>query len=202
MAINAVLLIIAIGSILAAIPYFIHKEDHGWVGSMLHASTAHYVSPHGHHAADPAHAGDGHHHGGTIFGYDPHKAMYYISAIIGLVGIGAAFVLHYVGRKEAATAKADALIPLLGPVERWARRKWYVDEFYNFLIVRPLWVISNIFHIIDKLLVDGLVNLFGALPRWFARQIRPSQAGVLQGYAAGMAGGLAVILLVVWVLTR
>jgi len=194
-AINAVLVILAVGSILAAIPYFLNKDMHGWVGSMLHVSTASYHSPYGHHGAL-------HDQAGTIFGADPHKAMYYISAGVGALGILVAFLLHYVGRREAATARADALIPALGPVERWARRKWYVDEFYNFLIVRPLWVFSNIFHIIDKLLVDGLVNLLGALPKWFARQIRPSQAGVLQSYAVGMAGGLAVILLIVWVLSR
>jgi hypothetical protein len=75
-----------------------------------------------------------------------------------------------------------------------------VDEFYHTVLVTPLRVISHVFHWIDKLLIDGLVNLFGFLPRVFAWIIRPSQSGVLQGYAVSMAGGLAVILFVVLVL--
>ena len=66
-------------------------------------------------------------------------------------------------------------------------------------IVAPLRVISHIFHWIDKLLVDGIVNLFGFIPRLFAWIIRPSQSGVLQGYAVNMAGGLVILLFVVLV---
>ena len=65
------------------------------------------------------------------------------------------------------------------------------------LIRTPLWVISNIFGLIDKLLVDGLVNLAGVMPRWLGGALRPSQSGALQGYAVGMAGGLGLVLLIV-----
>jgi NADH-quinone oxidoreductase subunit L len=188
-AINLVLTLVAIGSLVAAVPYFLNTDHHGWVGSLLHVSTA--AAPH---------AAEGHAHG-DFLGQDPHKIMYYVSAGVGAVGILIAFLLHLVGRKEAAHANADKLIPVLGPVEKWARGKWYVDELYDFLIVKPLWVISNIFHVLDKLLVDGLVNGFGALPRMVAKQLRPGHNGILQGYAVGMAGGLGVLLLIVWVLS-
>ena len=79
----------------------------------------------------------------------------------GFVGIGIAFWLHYVGRKTAATSKADALLPAMGPVARWAQRKWYVDELYDFVLVKPLWVLGHVFYLLDRLLVDGLVNLAG-----------------------------------------
>ena len=48
--------------------------------------------------------------------------------------------------------------------------------------------------------MDGLVNAFGVAPRASARALRPSQSGVLQGYAAGMAGGLCVVLLILFLL--
>jgi len=192
-AINLVLATLAIASIVAAGAYFVHKPEHGWVGMMVHHSTAALpaADAHGEHAA--AH--------GTIFGQDPHKVMYYVSGVVGAVGILVAFGLHFVGRKTAARANADALLPALGPIPRWAQAKWYVDEFYDWLIVKPLWVLSHVFHLIDKLFVDGLVNLAGWLPKGLAQSIRPAQGGVLQGYAAGMAGGVAFVLLVVWMLT-
>ena len=57
-------------------------------------------------------------------------------------------------------------------------------------------------HLIDKLLVDGLVNLFGWLPRGLGGVLRPSQSGLLHNYAVGMAGGIALLLLIVLLVTR
>ncbi len=249
-AINLVLAVLAIGSVLAAIPYFINDgndKSKGWVGDMLYSSSAFYKSPAGHsghedagadtHAAtlvpaepvvlparfadEPVKSGAGKIpaaeawpvrpavEAGSILGFDPHKAMYYISAVFGLVGILIAAYLHgpkgpaglFIGaRTEAATSRADALLTKLGPLPRWAQNKWYVDEFYEATIRLPLWVFANIFHAIDKLLIDGaLVDGIASLPKAFARVIRPAQSGVLHGYAAGMAAGLGVILLLVWV---
>ena len=202
-AINTVLIALSLGAILSTGAYFVHKGSHGWVGHLLHDSTAHYVSPDAHHAA----GADTGSHAGTILGLDPHKAMYFISALFGLTGILIAAYLHgpkgWAGlmlgnRTGAATSRADALIPYLGPIPRWAQSKWYVDELYDVIVRVPLRVLSHVFHLIDKLIVDGLVGAAGFLPRAIAQSIRPSQSGILQGYAAGMAGGLALLLLLVF----
>ncbi len=198
-AINTVLAIIAVCAVLAAGLYFVNKGEHGWVGSMVHDSSAHYVNPDAHHAP-VAGADDAHGEKAGGFWSDPHKWMYYVSAAVGFVGIAIAFLLHYVGRTTAARSKADDLLPLLGPIPRWAQNKWYVDEFYNATIRLPLKAFAHIFHWFDQLVVDGLVNLFGVLPKFVGWGLRPSQNGVLQSYAAGMAGGVALILLVVWLL--
>ena len=116
-------------------------------------------------------------------------------------GIAVAWWLHLAGRTEAATSRADRLAFTNTRVADWARNKWLVDEFYDFFIVKPLWVLAQLFHFIDRWLVDGLVNLFGFLPRLLGWSIRPSQSGILHGYALGTAGGLAVLLLIVWILT-
>ncbi|MDX2116863.1 MAG: NADH-quinone oxidoreductase subunit L [Planctomycetota bacterium] len=198
----------------------------GWAAGMVQSSSAAYTTPYGHHeaAATEGHAeahaaAEGHASahaayppatqlaanefegspikGGSFFGQDPHAVMYYVSGGVGAVGILIAFFLHFVGRTTAATSKADALLPLLGGVARAAQHKWYVDEIYDYLIRKPLLVASHIFHWIDKLLVDGLVNLAGATPRTAGSAVRPSQSGLLHGYAVGMAGGIAVVLVIV-----
>jgi NADH-quinone oxidoreductase subunit L len=88
-------------------------------------------------------------------------------------------------------------VPMLGPIPAWAQGKWYVDELYDFLVRRPLWVLSYVFYLIDAYVVDGLVDLVGAAPRSAGRTIRPTQSGELHGYALGMAGGVAVLLIIV-----
>ena len=146
---------------------------------------------------------------GTFFGMNPHAVMFYVSAVFGLIGILAAAFLHgpkgaaglFIGsRTEAATSRADKLLPFLGPIPKWAQNKWYVDELYDHIIRIPLRVLSHLFHLFDKLVIDGIVGGIGALPRFIAEGIRPSQSGVLQGYASGMAFGLALILLLVFLM--
>jgi NADH-quinone oxidoreductase subunit L len=112
----------------------------------------------------------------------------YVSGVVGIVGILTAFVLHYVGRTTAAKAKADALLPLVGPLAKWAQGKWYVDELYNAIIVVPLLVLAHLFHLIDKAIVDGLVTCSAGLPRCAfgsgaARPLDGWRATVLHGYA-------------------
>jgi NADH-quinone oxidoreductase subunit L len=228
-AINFVLGTLAVLAIAAAGLNFIGPmAGHGGaVGTMVQHSTTAFSSPFAHHEGGQEHAGSEHAapeafvpgpwaaglapgehvQAGSFLGQDPHGKvagvglMYWVSGIVGAIGIAIAFVLHFAGRTSAAKSKADDLLPKLGPIPSWAQHKWYVDEFYDFLIKRPVLVLAHVFHVIDALLVDGLVNLVGAIPKFIGRALRPSQSGRLHEYAAGMAGGLAVVLLIVLVVT-
>jgi len=132
---------------------------------------------------------------------DPHRAMYFVSAVVGLIGILIAWRLHLADRKSADALRARLLA---NPATRWLptamENKWYVDEAYHALIRAPLWIISqalNLFdkYVIDLLLVDGTARI----PKWMGRAFQPLQNGILQSYAVSMAGGvgLAVVLVVV-----
>lgn len=204
-AINSVLTILTVCSLVLGIWLLVDNlgGGHGWAADMAHHSTSFVESPFAHQV----HAGEAH-HAGTLFGFDPHRAMFFVSAGVGFVGILVAAFLHGprgawslgLGNRTRAGAapRADALLPRLQPVATWAQRKWYVDEVYDFLVRVPLWVAAHVMHWFDKLVVDGLVNLGGFLPRAVARVIRPTQSGELHGYAIGMVGGLAVLILIVW----
>lgn len=217
-AINTVLVILACASMLAiSLAYIDKAEHHGWVGSMVAESSASFHSPyaqaahHAHVEHTEMHAVDGpvgHAAPGTVFGMDAHQGMILISGLGAIFGVLVAAYLHgpkgwqglfIGGREQAHLCRMDAIAKRAGPLPKWAENKWYVDEIYHAIFVTPLRVISHVFHWIDKLLIDGLVNVFGFLPRVAAWIIRPSQSGVLQGYAVSMAGGVAVILLVVLV---
>jgi len=222
-AIKTVLVTLAALSFVAIGLQFTNTEHHGWVGSMVDASSAQYESPYAHHGGDEhalvpvvpggevvtvstdshghtdeTHAAD-HAEGGKLFGGDPHVLMYYVSSVVGLFGIAIAYFLHLAGRTTAATSRADALLPFLGPIPKWAQNKWYVDEFYDIVIRIPLKLLAFIFYNFDVLLVDGFVNLVGRVPRMLAGLVRPTQSGILQNYATGMAAGLGVIALIVWI---
>ncbi len=72
-----------------------------------------------------------------------------------------------------------------------------MDELYNFLFHIPLRVISHLCYLVDKVLVDGLVNTFGWAPRAIGQSLRPAQNGVLHAYALRMVQGMAILLLIV-----
>ena len=182
-AINLVLSLLAVAAF-AAIP-LVAVHPH-WLDRVVGASTAGALPPHHAHA--------------EFFGFDAHAAMKVVSGIVALTGILIAFYLHYLGRTTAKSARADKLLPVFGALARGAQHKWYVDEIYHFLVVRPLWVFSHVLALLDKVLVDGLVNTVGWVPKALGKTARPLQSGMLHDYALRMAGGLAVLLLIVLLL--
>jgi len=197
----------AILTIAAAGLYFVSPaigEGGGWAAGMVRQSSA-VVSAEvlsGHTSGTD----EGHAHG-TFLGMDPHHVMYYVSAGVGFIGVLIAAFLHgpkgwqglFLGVRQSCDVapRADKLANAFGPLTTAARNKYYVDEIYDALITRPLWVLSHIFHLFDQYVVDGLVNLIGALPRFFGKALRPIQSGEMHGYAVGMAGGVAVLLILV-----
>ena len=195
LAINGVLIILAIGAILAALPYFMGNDaEHvhgGWVGDMVAASSAAPGLP-------------DHHAHGSILGFDPHKAMYFISAIVGIIGIVIAMWLHWFSRSTADNIRST----LLGnPATRWLptamENKWYVDEIYHATIRAPLWVFGHALYLLDQLLLDrGIIDGIARIPRGIAKMFQPLHNGVLQSYAVSMVGGVGLITVLVLMLPQ
>ncbi|HMH20771.1 MAG TPA: NADH-quinone oxidoreductase subunit L [Puia sp.] len=74
--------------------------------------------------------------------------------------------------------------------------KWYVDELYDALIVRPVNVLGKLFGFLDKYVIDWIVNGVGRLVQYGSRQIRLLQSGQVGGYVLLMVVGILVLFLV------
>jgi NADH-quinone oxidoreductase subunit L len=74
--------------------------------------------------------------------------------------------------------------------------KWYVDEFYNAIIVRPLDLLAQFLTFFDKNVIDGIVNGIGRLVQYGSRQLRLIQSGQVGGYVLLMVVGIIVLFLV------
>ncbi|MBM4112571.1 MAG: NADH-quinone oxidoreductase subunit L [Phycisphaerae bacterium] len=193
LAINGVLLVLAIGAVLAGLPTYLvlsGQTKENWVESMMAHSSAAL-------GAQPA---DSHEHPHLI-GMDGHTAMFVLSSVVGLAGIAIAWVLH-LGNRRLADRLRGAML-----ARRWLRwlptameHKWYVDELYHACFRLPMWVGGHLLHFFDKHFIDGLlVNGIGRVPSFLGRLFQPLYNGALQGYAATMAGAVALILAwVVW----
>jgi NADH-quinone oxidoreductase subunit L len=84
-------------------------------------------------------------------------------------------------------------------VTRVLDHKYWVDEIYQAGIVEPLRRLGRGFFWIDRMIVDGLVNVASWVPQLsgFALKIT-TQRGYLQGYALTMLLGIAVILIILF----
>lgn len=117
-----------------------------------------------------------------------------LGGAISIIGIALAFWLHLVDR-----AKSDELAASLGPVTRLLEAKYWVDEIYQAWIIEPLHNVGEFFFWIDRWIVDGLVALAGAIPQVGGFVLKlTTERGYLQGYAASMLLGVAIILLLIF----
>ncbi|MGE0481804.1 MAG: NADH-quinone oxidoreductase subunit L [Phycisphaerae bacterium] len=162
----------------------------GYVGVQLKASIADsflgVIAPHGafHHYLETASIEVTAKHGGGG------AWLMYLS---GLIAIGGIYIAY---RRYGAAPAVDPDAAALGGVWRLWNAKYYVDEIYDRVFVRPLRKLGDIFFATDRIGIDGLVWFFGMLPRGAGAVLRTWHVGALQAYALGMAAGVAGLLLV------
>jgi NADH-quinone oxidoreductase subunit L len=120
-----------------------------------------------------------------------------LSAAVALAGIYLAYQFYL-----AKAGAADRLATRLRGLYNLLVHKYYVDEIYEALFVRPLNGLSEKFFwkIFDVKLIDGTVNGTAALFGGIASVLRRWQTGIVQNYAVTLVLGLIIILgyLLVW----
>jgi NADH-quinone oxidoreductase subunit L len=122
-----------------------------------------------------------------------------------LVALGGLFLGWLVYRNVAAPEQDKLQIPLL-------KNKYYVDEIYNFLLIKPAYWFAEtfVYQWVDKGLIDGILHFFGKaanaiglvvrkyidlwfinqtvgdgtahITQWVGKNLRPIQSGRIQQY--------------------
>ncbi|MBN8677063.1 MAG: NADH-quinone oxidoreductase subunit L [Chitinophagales bacterium] len=77
--------------------------------------------------------------------------------------------------------------------------KFYVDEIYDFLFVRPVEKLSKLFHYyVDIQGIDGIVNGVASGVQALGAQVRKLQNGNIEYYLLGMVAGAILLMLTFW----
>ena len=77
--------------------------------------------------------------------------------------------------------------------------RWYVDELYDLVIVKPLMWLAAIFkNVIEKGIIDGVVNGTGRMVQYSGRQIRHMQSGQVGNYILLMVLSMVLLLLLLF----
>ncbi|MEI6985511.1 MAG: NADH-quinone oxidoreductase subunit L [Rhodospirillaceae bacterium] len=110
-----------------------------------------------------------------------------LPTVVGVIGIALAFVCYIVCPELPAR-----FVGIIGPVHRFVHAKWYFDEMYDFLFVRPAFVIGKfLWKFGDGKFIDGLGpdGVAGMVHR-FAGNVSLFQTGYVFHYAFVMVAGL------------
>ncbi len=122
------------------------------------------------------------------------------TAILGTLaavsGIGLSYVLY---------GKTDVPVQVYGSFKTLyeaSLNKFYVDEFYEWLICRPTRGFAVIADFFDAYFVDGTARLIAKIPRQFGRTVLARyQNGLIQFYAGASVLCVAVLLVILMILS-
>jgi NADH-quinone oxidoreductase subunit L len=96
-----------------------------------------------------------------------------VSVLVAIVAIVMA-IMRFSRRPELEEARGFG---------RVLANKWYVDEFYNAIVVRPVnWLSGFPNKVIENETIDWMVNAVGRVVQYSSRQVRLIQSGQVGSY--------------------
>lgn len=114
-----------------------------------------------------------------------------IVSVVGAIGAAVAAYLRYAKNRHVPVAdnvQRPALAKLL-------YNKYYIDEIYDALVARPLNALSGFFYrIVDRSVIDGIVNGLGKVTTESSKGIRLLQTGNIGFYIFMMVAGIVALL--------
>ncbi len=124
------------------------------------------------------------------YGFDLATAL--VSTVAGLLGIGLAYRFY-----AAESPVPGQLATRFRPLYEASLNKFYVDEAYDWVVVKLTKAVAIVCEFLDIYLVDQLVIGIAKLPRKLGKDLLAGyQNGLIQFYAAASALGVAVLLFI------
>lgn len=134
---------------------------------------------------------------GRIFDSEIELMIAIPSVLIGLLGIGIAYIMY---RKESSIP--DKLAATFKYSYKWAYNKFYMDELYLFVTKKIIFrYISEPVAWFDRHIVDGIMNAIATVTQSVSFRIRGFQSGQIQKYAFVFVTGaimLAILFIYLW----
>ena len=184
------LIVLAIGSVLAGyigVPHALggHNALHAWLEPAFTAEAPEAAG--GAIAAETAEAADAEAHDETAL----ELRLMAVSSAVAIVGVAIGWFI-WSRRRDIAAAMARQF----AGVHRVLLNKYYVDEFYDAVVVWPIRFASTsgLWRVVDIKVIDGAVNGAADIVREGALQLRRLQSGSVRTYAGSVIIGVVLIL--------
>ena len=109
-----------------------------------------------------------------------------------LMGVATVVVLAMIGL--AASQSKQPKFDSTNGFAKVLENKWYMDEIYDAIIVKPLFALSNVLDkYVERKGIDGSVNGIGKLVVWTSDRVRLFQTGQVGTYLFAMVIGMLVL---------
>lgn len=152
----------------------------------------------------------------AVFAADAHSLEHFLSPIFAestkmahahhlshsqeyiMMGVSTALIIGIILFAVSKFKKAEGVHDENTGVAKVLENKWYIDELYDTIIVKPLHLLSVFFkNILEKNIIDGVVNGVGKLVGYGSRQLRLLQSGQVGNYILVMVM-VMVIFVLIW----
>ena len=123
-----------------------------------------------------------------------------ISLGIAVLGLVLAWLIY--GKKTVSvnTEENDPLKRILGPMFTVMNHKWWIDELYGRIIIKPFYFISRLFSgPIDMGVIDGAANGLGTITKKTSAMWSKLQNGLIRSYALAIFLGVVVIVTYIFI---
>ena len=122
-------------------------------------------------------------------GHSEEVVLMCVSAGVAILSLVLAYVMYVSRRAVPAAETVERSLP-----EKVIYNKYYIDEFYDAIIVRPLRGLGDVLYSFGEFAVDGVVNLVTGLVAISANQLRKLQNGSIGFYVFAMVFSIAAII--------
>jgi NADH-quinone oxidoreductase subunit L len=134
-----------------------------------------------------------HGYSSVIYHGEPHHVaanilLMVISTVVAGSGIVLAYLMYY--RKSISP---EAMAARFRPIYTLLYHKYYFDELYDAVIIRPTYAVADFLWTFDARVIDGLVNLHGTVTLWLAAVKQWFDVYIVDGFvnALGLVTGAA-----------
>lgn len=112
-----------------------------------------------------------------------------VAILVSLLGIWLAYLMY--AKKSLSPASIKDAFPW---AYQMSYRKYYIDEFYHFVFVRPLAGLGYVLDVFDRYVVDGLVGLVAKITQAIGAVHARLQNGQMQTYGLIVLVGIVLLL--------
>jgi len=132
---------------------------------------------------------------GAVDLHHVHQINFVVTLLIAISGIAAAWLVYFKNKKVPDPEKAKTHF-----LYRLSLNKFYVDEAYDWLIIWPFKLISELtLWIVEMLFIDLIVTGSGYAVAMVSAVLRRVQTGLLNFYAAAiLTGAVAILMYLNW----
>lgn len=112
------------------------------------------------------------------------------SFVVALGGLGLGYLMY--GRNPLKAGQPDPLVKTLGPVHSLLQNKYYFDELYHLVLVKPAQAVSAfISDMVDRGVIDGILHTIGRVSRWLGDLLKTLNLWLIDGFGDGIPMGIA-----------